>query len=243
MRRIGKVYRQNKKSNLFNHAMAKASVKLSSKAQSAMEYLMTYGWAILIIAVVLAALFELGVFKVSLPNECIASSGYYCQNPILSTTGVLNVSIGQGTGQTMYSTYVLFVPSGGSLSQAASTYIGTLQSGQVVSTNINLPTGSPYPSSYTLGTTLTGYLYLRYSPNQPYLAVAPLEKAKALKIYSLSPQNPSLYDIEYSSISNSNTYTVQIATVTATVNKVITTTSTTTSTSTSTTVTTINSFG
>ena len=34
-----------------------------SKAQSAMEYLMTDGWAILIIAVVLGALFELGVFS------------------------------------------------------------------------------------------------------------------------------------------------------------------------------------
>ena len=33
------------------------------RAQSAMEYLMTYGWAILIIAVVLGALFELGVFS------------------------------------------------------------------------------------------------------------------------------------------------------------------------------------
>ncbi|MGC8629322.1 MAG: LamG domain-containing protein [Candidatus Micrarchaeia archaeon] len=33
------------------------------KAQSAMEYLMTYGWAILIIAVVLGALFQLGVFS------------------------------------------------------------------------------------------------------------------------------------------------------------------------------------
>ncbi|MGC8567829.1 MAG: hypothetical protein ACP5LP_01095, partial [Candidatus Micrarchaeia archaeon] len=38
-------------------------VKASSKAQSAMEYLMTYGWAILIIAVVLGALFQLGVFN------------------------------------------------------------------------------------------------------------------------------------------------------------------------------------
>ncbi len=35
----------------------------SEKAQSAMEYLMTYGWAILIIAVVLGALFQLGVFN------------------------------------------------------------------------------------------------------------------------------------------------------------------------------------
>jgi len=37
--------------------------KASAKAQSAMEYLMTYGWAILIISVVLAALYQLGVFN------------------------------------------------------------------------------------------------------------------------------------------------------------------------------------
>jgi hypothetical protein len=35
------------------------------KAQSSMEYLMTYGWAILIIAIVLAALFSLGIFSSS----------------------------------------------------------------------------------------------------------------------------------------------------------------------------------
>ncbi len=34
-----------------------------ARAQSAMEYLMTYGWAILIIAVVLGALFSLGIFN------------------------------------------------------------------------------------------------------------------------------------------------------------------------------------
>ncbi len=33
------------------------------KAQSAMEYLMTYGWAILIVIIVAAALFALGVFN------------------------------------------------------------------------------------------------------------------------------------------------------------------------------------
>src|SRR5487761_2342245 len=37
--------------------------KFHQKAQSAMEYLMTYGWAILIVAVVLAAFFYLGVFS------------------------------------------------------------------------------------------------------------------------------------------------------------------------------------
>jgi len=41
------------------------SARKRTKLQSAMEYLMTYGWAILIIAVVLGALFQLGVFNSS----------------------------------------------------------------------------------------------------------------------------------------------------------------------------------
>ena len=36
------------------------------KLQSAMEYLMTYGWAILIIAIVMVALFSLGSWAVAL---------------------------------------------------------------------------------------------------------------------------------------------------------------------------------
>ncbi len=53
-----------------------------SKAQSAMEYLMTYGWAILIIAVVLGALFQLGVFNTSnfaprvQPGACYVARPY-----------------------------------------------------------------------------------------------------------------------------------------------------------------------
>ncbi len=39
--------------------------KVSPKAQSAMEYLMTYGWAILVIAVVLGVLYSLGIFNPS----------------------------------------------------------------------------------------------------------------------------------------------------------------------------------
>jgi hypothetical protein len=41
------------------------SVKKAFGLQSAMEYLMTYGWAILVIAVVLGTLFQLGVFSSS----------------------------------------------------------------------------------------------------------------------------------------------------------------------------------
>ncbi|MGC8586814.1 MAG: hypothetical protein ACP5K9_00800 [Candidatus Micrarchaeia archaeon] len=81
------------------------------KAQSAMEYLMTYGWAILIIAVVLGALFSLGVFSTAslVGTTCVASSGYLCSNPILHG-GYFNVTIGQATGTGWYSAIVCFAP-------------------------------------------------------------------------------------------------------------------------------------
>jgi len=41
----------------------KKGCKSKKKAQSAMEYLMTYGWAILIVIIVAAALYALGVFN------------------------------------------------------------------------------------------------------------------------------------------------------------------------------------
>jgi hypothetical protein len=86
------------------------------KAQSAMEYLMTYGWAVLIIAVVLAALFSIGVFSgnTGLGTACTAEVGYLCTNPVLSSTGALQVSFGQlrsvpivitGTGCSNSTTY------------------------------------------------------------------------------------------------------------------------------------------
>ncbi len=77
--------------------------KKATKAQSAMEYLMTYGWAILIIAVVLAALDLLGVFNGSafIGTACLATPGYTCSNPVLATNGNLLFNFEQSTGQTL----------------------------------------------------------------------------------------------------------------------------------------------
>ena len=47
------------------------------KAQAAMEYLMTYGWAILIIIVVVAALYAMGVFKVGSSVSCSPCFSYF----------------------------------------------------------------------------------------------------------------------------------------------------------------------
>ncbi|MGC8628656.1 MAG: LamG-like jellyroll fold domain-containing protein [Candidatus Micrarchaeia archaeon] len=66
MQKKGMINRRSSSSkvhNLSNPSITKRFLAKASKAQSAMEYLMTYGWAILIIAVVLGALFQLGVFN------------------------------------------------------------------------------------------------------------------------------------------------------------------------------------
>lgn len=74
------------------------------KAQSAMEFLMTYGWAILIISVVLGALFSLGVFSsASLTGTtCTASTGYLCKGVAFNVNGNLSFTFGQATGRAIY---------------------------------------------------------------------------------------------------------------------------------------------
>ena len=185
------------------------------KAQSAMEYLMTYGWAILIIAVVLGALFELGVFgsASSLPQGCIAESGYYCQDASLSTSGVLTLTIGQATTGSFSNVNVYFVPSGGSLSNAASASLSRLQSGELVSLSMQLPTVSPYPSSYALGTPLTGYVYINYTEygTTQSVEIATLSvKADVSSSPSLQPNTPTVPSgiVAYVPITLSNSKTV-----------------------------------
>ena len=50
----------------------------SPKGQAAMEYLMTYGWAILVVVAVVAALYGLGVFKVGTGSvKCSPCFSYF----------------------------------------------------------------------------------------------------------------------------------------------------------------------
>ncbi len=69
------------------------------KSQSAMEYLTTYGWALLIIALALASLFYLGLFNQGgiVNNECIFPSNFICLNGFVSANGNLALSIKQET--------------------------------------------------------------------------------------------------------------------------------------------------
>ncbi|MGA3020971.1 MAG: hypothetical protein ABSD68_03420 [Candidatus Micrarchaeales archaeon] len=68
--------------------------KGEERSQSAIEYLVTYGWAILIVAVVLSILFQLGVFQNPiLPFVCLGNPTFLCHSEEMSSSGALTVTL------------------------------------------------------------------------------------------------------------------------------------------------------
>ena len=70
------------------------------RGQSAMEYLMTYGWAILVIIIVIAVLFYIGVLNPRnvTPTSCAFPPGISCASFKLAEDNTLTLRIGQAVG-------------------------------------------------------------------------------------------------------------------------------------------------
>ena len=72
------------------------SAQFNKKSQAAMEFLMTYGWAILVVLAAIAALAYFGVLSPEkfLPEKCILEAGIACVNhkvePTQTTLILLN---------------------------------------------------------------------------------------------------------------------------------------------------------
>jgi hypothetical protein len=145
----------------------------SRKAQSAMEYLMTYGWAILIIAVVLGALFSLGVFSGAslIGNACIAGPGFLCNGMALShTTGYLGITIGQSTGTNWGNTIFMYAVQGNSILTNGPVVPGngaTLATNIINGAFISGQTTTVYlqalPASSAVGTSSAGSIWACYT--------------------------------------------------------------------------------
>jgi len=62
---------------------------MTERAQSAMEYLITYSWAIIIISVTLAALYALGVFNPNnfVTNQCTFPADFGCLSGFIYSSG------------------------------------------------------------------------------------------------------------------------------------------------------------
>jgi uncharacterized protein (UPF0333 family) len=155
-------------------------LKKAKKAQSAMEYLMTYGWAILIIAIVLVALYALGVFSggaSSLGTACISQTGFVCQNPVYShSTGNVMLTVGQASGINWVTANVAFIPTGTSVPSTPTSFpTGNAISGGLASGNtasILLPVSA---NTIAVGQTETGQIWAEYTTSSggsstPYYA-------------------------------------------------------------------------
>lgn len=74
------------------------------RAQAAMEFLMTYGWAILAAVIVIAVLASLGVFspESSVPNACTIAAPFGCdKNQVTASdsTDTISLIVRNGGGQ------------------------------------------------------------------------------------------------------------------------------------------------
>ncbi len=197
-----------------------------TKAQSAMEYLMTYGWAILIIAVILAALDFLGVFNTGtfIGPSCLATPGYLCSNPVMTANAngpnLLLFNFKQDSGETLYN--VSFACAASSTSQGypnvnvnsgfnTSSNLTVLTSGSSVtvsglecySSNGNLFKDNP------IGTIFSGTLWIRYnlqgypSSEYQYAKIAKIT-AKVESEAAISAMQSSPTRLTFSSLSPSS---------------------------------------
>ncbi|RLG18945.1 hypothetical protein DRN67_03700 [Candidatus Micrarchaeota archaeon] len=142
------------------------------KGQAAMEYLMTYGWAILVIVIVLAALLYLGVFNVGqrVPDQCNFNVGVQCQSPKL-TASSLTLTLTNSLGNkinicaiTCDDTQTVdgVTPIATTACDAAGEYLATIDVGR--STNVTSASGCTDSSGAlgTVGQTYRGKLFLQY---------------------------------------------------------------------------------
>ena len=80
-------------------------MRTARKAQAAMEFLMTYGWAILVVLAAIAALAYFGVLSPGkyLPESCVLESGISCDHKITAESAILVLQNGMGKDITITS--------------------------------------------------------------------------------------------------------------------------------------------
>ena len=82
---------------------------MNKKGQAAMEFLMTYGWAILAAVIVIAVLAYFGVFSPStyVPNQCILSAPFGCNAGAAGATDGISLEIKNGAGEALTITSIV----------------------------------------------------------------------------------------------------------------------------------------
>ncbi|MCK4521831.1 MAG: hypothetical protein KAU20_04610 [Nanoarchaeota archaeon] len=95
------------------------------KAQAAMEFLMTYGWAILVVLVAIGALAYFGVLNPGryLPSSCTIGPGLACSEFKVTNvdTNSVDIYVRNGLGKSIGTVTMTLTPVGGSACSAGTT--------------------------------------------------------------------------------------------------------------------------
>ena len=129
------------------------------KGQAAMEFLMTYGWALLVVLIAIAALAFFGVLNPSrfLPNSCSLAPGFSCVDFKASdATDTITVVLQNGLGDTLSGVILSLISAQGGCASATFTPSNT----QMLDGAQMTFSGS---CTVTKGSKLKGDLILSYS--------------------------------------------------------------------------------
>ncbi len=179
------------------------------RGQAVTEYLVTYSWVIAIVAVILVALFELGIFSTpNAPGACIAKVGYICADPVYTGNGITFI-FGQVAGQNQY--YYgdwVFVASEGQpinstsnmplgflrgAEQAASGSGNVLTPGQTIVVNFTNFAQGNIIQNPAVGTSLYGNVWLGYCTSQPCNSPAYVVKVATITVQATKSGTVSPY--------------------------------------------------
>lgn len=74
----------------------------ANRAQAAIDFMVSYGFAILVIAIAVYVVLQLGIYEPGLtPQSCTASPGFACTSYDLSQNGILDIELAQALGGTL----------------------------------------------------------------------------------------------------------------------------------------------
>ncbi len=133
----------------------------SKKAQSALEYLLTYSWAILLVAIVVAVLY-LFVFAPSniTPTTCVFTGGTYCQDIVFgSNTAQTSMAMFLTNTQSYAIAYPQVTLNYSGTSTTASCSPNLVLEGGAIICNVNVPI-----AAIALGSLVSGKLVLSAIP-------------------------------------------------------------------------------
>ncbi|BCS91132.1 MAG: hypothetical protein ARM1_0589 [Candidatus Micrarchaeota archaeon] len=233
MRRSSKARSINNKNKAYS-IKARVSNK-NKRQQAALDFLITYGWALIIIAAILVILLYLHVFNSTsfVSNSCIAQSSFQCNEALLNTSGRALVRITSNEQYPINITAIACSNSQNNLVFQNVTPQVTLAPGQSVDLEVNCyynnklyaqPTGSLY----------SGYVVIKYYdlnngfPNSAAISLTLHTAAVSITTTSSTTSIPT------TSISTSATTSLSTSISTTSIQTTTSTTSTTSSLSTST---------